>query len=169
MEHHVGLVDKDLRIVGKTRFPRGAAAQSILGRHPWQLFIRKDAPRVELAFTRASRRGQRRQVEATAAPRFGGRRVRLVIQPFLSAKKNDNLLHLTFTAYEVPDDVATLTKRKREVCRLIGQGLSTAQIARKLHISLSGVESHRQQIRQKVGLSDNTKLVVWCARYGELF
>jgi DNA-binding NarL/FixJ family response regulator len=51
-----------------------------------------------------------------------------------------------------------LADRELEVCRLIGEGVKTADIAERLHLSVKTVETYRDRIRQKLGLSDGTKL-----------
>jgi DNA-binding NarL/FixJ family response regulator len=52
-----------------------------------------------------------------------------------------------------------LSKRETEVFQLIGQGLRTRQIAAALKVSVKTVESHRQHIKEKLGLSDGHELV----------
>jgi DNA-binding NarL/FixJ family response regulator len=54
-----------------------------------------------------------------------------------------------------------LGKRELEVLELIGQGLSTREIAAKLQISVKTVESHREHIKDKLSLSSGAEL----ARY----
>lgn len=51
-----------------------------------------------------------------------------------------------------------LADRELEVFRLIGEGVKTAEIAERLHLSVKTVETYRDRIRQKLGLSDGTKL-----------
>ena len=48
--------------------------------------------------------------------------------------------------------VESLSDRELEVFRLIGQGLTTSQIARGLHRSIHTVESHRRKIKDKLTL-----------------
>ncbi|MHB8902616.1 MAG: response regulator transcription factor [Thermoguttaceae bacterium] len=48
--------------------------------------------------------------------------------------------------------VESLSDRELEVFRLIGQGLTTSQIAAQLQRSVNTVESHRQRIKDKLGL-----------------
>jgi DNA-binding NarL/FixJ family response regulator len=52
-----------------------------------------------------------------------------------------------------------LSKRELEVFELIGQGQRTKQIAEALHVSVKTVESHRQHIKEKLGLSNGQELV----------
>jgi DNA-binding NarL/FixJ family response regulator len=56
----------------------------------------------------------------------------------------------------LPVDV--LADRELEVFRLIGGGLKTAEIAERLHLSVKTVETYRDRIRQKLNLSDGTRL-----------
>jgi DNA-binding NarL/FixJ family response regulator len=54
--------------------------------------------------------------------------------------------------------VQALADRELEVFQLIGEGVKTADIAQRLHLSIKTVETYRDRIRQKLGLSDGTKL-----------
>jgi DNA-binding NarL/FixJ family response regulator len=54
--------------------------------------------------------------------------------------------------------VESLSDRELEVYRLIGQGLSTSQIAERLHRSSHTVEAHRQAIRRKMHLKSASEL-----------
>lgn len=49
--------------------------------------------------------------------------------------------------------VECLSDRQLEVFRLIGQGLTTSQIAAQLHRSVNTIESHRSTIKDKLGLA----------------
>jgi DNA-binding NarL/FixJ family response regulator len=52
-----------------------------------------------------------------------------------------------------------------EVFRLIGQGVKTAEIAERLHLSVETVETSCDRIRQNLGLADGTKLADYAARW----
>ena len=52
-----------------------------------------------------------------------------------------------------------LADRELEVFRLIGEGVKTAEIAERLHLSVKTVETYRDRIRQKLDLRDGTELV----------
>lgn len=58
-----------------------------------------------------------------------------------------------------PSARAPLTPREQEVLRLIGGGNSTRQIAAALHISAKTVESHRENLKDKLGLATAAELV----------
>jgi DNA-binding NarL/FixJ family response regulator len=53
----------------------------------------------------------------------------------------------------------SLTDRELAVFRLIGHGLSTREIAKKLHLSVKTVETYRENIKEKLGLRNATELV----------
>jgi DNA-binding NarL/FixJ family response regulator len=52
-----------------------------------------------------------------------------------------------------------LSPRETDVFRLLGQGLKTALIAERLHISVKTVETHRSHIKDKLKLPDTTALL----------
>ena len=58
-----------------------------------------------------------------------------------------------------------LADRELEVFRLIGEGMKTAGIAERLHLSVKTVETYRDRIRQKLGLSDGTKLAHYATQW----
>ena len=55
--------------------------------------------------------------------------------------------------------VETLSNRELEVFKLIGTGMTTAEISKSLHLSVKTVETHRQRIKGKLQLDDANKLV----------
>ena len=55
--------------------------------------------------------------------------------------------------------VGGLTERELEVFELIGSGLGTREIAGKLHVSVKTIESHREHIKEKLGLATATELL----------
>lgn len=58
-----------------------------------------------------------------------------------------------------------LADRELEVFRLIGQGVKTAEIARRLHLSVKTVETYRDRIRQKLRLPDGTRLAHYATQW----
>lgn len=52
-----------------------------------------------------------------------------------------------------------LSDREIEVFELIGRGLGTSEIARKLHLSVKTIDTHRGNIRDKLGLKDPAQIV----------
>ena len=66
-------------------------------------------------------------------------------------------------AAESPADV--LSDRELEVFRLLGQGFGTRQIAQKLRLATSTVETYRAGIKQKLGLARAPELVARAAQF----
>ncbi len=55
--------------------------------------------------------------------------------------------------------------RELEVFALIGQGMSTREIAKKLHLSTKTIDSHRSKIKTKLNLRNSTELVHHAIRW----
>jgi DNA-binding NarL/FixJ family response regulator len=55
--------------------------------------------------------------------------------------------------------VESLSDRELEVLELIGNGLGSREIAQRLHLSIKTVESHREHIKSKLGLTRAPELV----------
>jgi len=62
----------------------------------------------------------------------------------------------------------SITDREREVLTLVALGNTTAEIARKLHISEKTVETHRAHIGEKLGLRTRAELVRFALEHGLL-
>ena len=58
-----------------------------------------------------------------------------------------------------------LADRELEVFRLIGEGVKTADIAERLHLSVKTIETYRDRIRQKLNLSNGTKLAHYAVQW----
>jgi DNA-binding NarL/FixJ family response regulator len=56
--------------------------------------------------------------------------------------------------YEVP-----ITKREKEILKMIAEGLSSQQIADKLFISIRTGETHRQNLNQKLDIKNTAGLI----------
>jgi len=61
--------------------------------------------------------------------------------------------------------VARLSDRELQVLRRIGCGLSTREIAEELFISVKTVETHREHLKQKLGLADSGELLRYAIAY----
>jgi len=60
-----------------------------------------------------------------------------------------------------------LTDREFEIFQLIGQGLSTQEIAQKLHLSVKTIEVHRNNAKQKLELKSAAELLRYSVRWIE--
>lgn len=68
----------------------------------------------------------------------------------------------------VHDPYETLTAREREVLHLAAEGLTSAEMAKRLFISPRTAETHRAHILRKLGLRGQTDLVRYALKRGVL-
>jgi DNA-binding CsgD family transcriptional regulator len=59
-----------------------------------------------------------------------------------------------------------LTRREEQIVRLICRDMSNAEIARELKVKASTIETHRQNIRQKLKVKGNAGVVLYGVRHG---
>ncbi|TDE17522.1 response regulator [Dyadobacter psychrotolerans] len=64
-----------------------------------------------------------------------------------------------------PGTFAKLTLRELEILRLVGQEMSTNEIAEKLFISVPTVETHRRNLMQKIGAKSVVGLVLFAVKH----
>jgi DNA-binding NarL/FixJ family response regulator len=62
------------------------------------------------------------------------------------------------------DRIPRLSVREFEVFSMIGDGKGTREIAAALRISTKTVETHRDRIKQKLGITGSTELTVRAVR-----
>ncbi|GLY49807.1 response regulator transcription factor [Lentzea sp. NBRC 102530] len=61
-----------------------------------------------------------------------------------------------------------LTGRELDVVLAVGRGATNAEIADRLHISLSTVKSHLAHVQEKIGARNRTEVAIWAWRTGLL-
>jgi DNA-binding NarL/FixJ family response regulator len=64
----------------------------------------------------------------------------------------------------ISDSYDLLTTREREVLQLLAEGRSNKEAAKILEISLHTVETHRQNLMQKLGLHNTAEIVMYAIR-----
>jgi DNA-binding NarL/FixJ family response regulator len=78
----------------------------------------------------------------------------------------ERLEKLRQQAGETLDPYDTLTRRERVVLHLVGEGLTSAQIAERLVLSPRTVDTHRRHMVRKLGLSGQAALVRYALQRG---
>ena len=113
-------------------------------------FLLKDVPPEELLFAiRAVHSG-----DSVVAPST----TRRLIDQFASL--------LPGGQQEAPRELDELTEREREVLTQVAQGLSNAEIARRLFVSEATVKTHVGRVLSKLGLRDRVQAVVYAYEHG---
>jgi DNA-binding NarL/FixJ family response regulator len=88
-------------------------------------------------------------------------------RPFITGRLADALL-TTLTGFgkgKGDSNLERLTDREFEVLGLIGNGLSSSEIAQRLKLSVKTIESHREHIKSKLGLQKANQLVQYAFNY----
>ncbi|CEP67780.1 Transcription regulator LuxR, C-terminal [Moorella glycerini] len=90
------------------------------------------------------------------------------LDPQIARRVIDGLQQGLPAAREGDAGKAELTDREMEVLRLAAEGLTNAEIARRLFISVKTVQAHRANLMQKLGLHDRVDLVKYAIKKGIL-
>ena len=95
-------------------------------------------------------------------------RVVLAHKTFLSPGVTDIVVKDYVQTPQGPDTsvFSVLSNREREVLQLMAEGKSTNQIAECLHVSVKTVETHRQQMMQKLKIHSVAELTKYAIREG---
>jgi len=89
-------------------------------------------------------------------------------QTFVSPKISAKILDaFSGRRPEGSSPVEQLTAREFEIFQLVGAGLSTKEIAAKLHVSAKTVEVHRVNIKQKLNVATAPELIRFAVRWIE--
>lgn len=90
------------------------------------------------------------------------------LDPQIARRVIDGLQQGFSAAREDDAGKAELTDREMEVLRLAAEGMTNAEIARRLFISVKTVQAHRANLMQKLGLHDRVDLVKYAIKKGIL-
>jgi DNA-binding NarL/FixJ family response regulator len=84
---------------------------------------------------------------------------------YLSQHMTDRLLSGMVDASGEKRDIDSLSNRELQVFELIGQGVTTSQIAEQLNLSVKTIETHQAHIKKKLGLGSahelNQRAIRW--------
>jgi DNA-binding NarL/FixJ family response regulator len=107
---------------------------------------------------------------------LGAIRAVLAGQVYLSRAMTNRVLKTNFTGKSNPRaasanpraaSVEKLTDRELHVLQLLGVGISTRKIAGQMNLSIKTVETYREHLKQKLGLSNSTELVHYATHWVE--
>ncbi len=73
------------------------------------------------------------------------------------------LLHVSSEQELSPESV--LTDRELEIFMMIGNGIGTREISRRLNLSLNTIETHRRHIKEKMQFKDLNELVKYAVQW----
>mgnify|MGYP002637407839 CR=1 FL=1 len=110
---------------------------------------------------RAGAKGYINKQEASEQVIFAIRQV-LKGEIYISNEMTDTLLQRPPNNYldSALSSVEHLSDRELEVFELIGRGVATSEIAEKLHLSIKTIESHRANMKLKLGLTSGSELMI---------
>lgn len=104
----------------------------------------------------------------------GGRKIMDAIRRVISGRTyvSDKMAGIIVDLFsgrraEAASPVERLSDREFEVFQLIGKGMSTKEIADRLHVSVKTVEVHRVNIKQKLSLQTATELIHFAVRWAQ--
>jgi len=108
--------------------------------------------------------------DASAAELIHGIHEAAAGRRYLSAPFSDTAPETYLEKAKAPaeDPYDTLTPREREVLHLSAEGLTSAEISERLHISPRTAETHRAHALHKLGLKGQTDLVRYALKRGIL-
>jgi DNA-binding CsgD family transcriptional regulator len=93
-------------------------------------------------------------------------RVLVVMRPVSGFFDQTRPVGIVRAKYDDPGPLASLTSREMEILCLIGEGLPTAEIAKRLHRSVKTIEWHRVSLGNKLGIANRVELARIAIRAG---
>ncbi len=85
---------------------------------------------------------------------------------YTSPAFRQRLIYQTNFAGDPPNNpLLNLSDRELEVLRLVGQEISSREIATRLHLSIKTIESHRLHLKHKLRLSSSSALVQFAVEW----
>lgn len=140
----------------KERFPRIRIL--VLSAHEEHVYAER-ALRAGAAGYVHKQDSEQKLLDAVRAVRAGRR--------YVNEETLQRLLDQAITGVDAkPDDpVACLTDRELEVFRALGEGQTPGELAQRLHLSPHTIDSHRENIRHKLGLKNGRELLQVAMRW----
>jgi DNA-binding NarL/FixJ family response regulator len=89
-----------------------------------------------------------------------------LLAPSVTRRLIEHFADGTRATARTPRGLAELTDRECEVLELVARGMSNAELARALHVSLPTAKTHVSRILTKLGARDRTQLVIFAYESG---
>jgi DNA-binding NarL/FixJ family response regulator len=90
-----------------------------------------------------------------------------LIAPGITARLLAAFAHAS-AAEPPPQPVQPLTAREEEVLRKVARGLTNAEIADALYVSLSTVKTHLASLTAKLGVRNRVEIAIWAYETGRI-
>lgn len=90
----------------------------------------------------------------------------LSMVPAIADKNESGLIKEIVNDIETMDDVPKMTNRELDVIKLCCDGLSTKEIADRLHVSVRTIDAHKSNIFKKLNISSTVELVRFASKAG---
>lgn len=92
------------------------------------------------------------------------------IEQVFNGKKyfNKDVSHLMIEAVNIESNTQKISKREKEVLKLVAQGLTTKEIADQLFVSKRTIETHRSNILKKLDVQNTAELITKATQLGLL-
>lgn len=92
----------------------------------------------------------------------------VVLAPRVTATVISGYLHHHGEHRAAAHTVSRLSPREREILVLLSQGLSNADIGRRLHLGIGTVKDHVSAVLAKLDVSNRVQAALWAQRAGLL-
>jgi DNA-binding CsgD family transcriptional regulator len=159
---YVALWDRQGRLVSLSKLPPLVTLEQVLGRPAWHWAATdNDRDLVASAFSRCLVIGEEQHFEA--AVDFGHGPMRFVV--WLFPTNNLTEVGALAVAKSLPSSSELLSEREKQVLRLMADGMGSKQIALRLDIARSTVETHIGRVKAKLRVSSKEALVAFAVNY----
>ena len=131
----------------------------VLSMHPETIFAE-----------RAIKAGAKGYVMKQESPKIISEALRTILSKkiYVSAPINERFLNNISDGdgyFNEDSPLERLTVREMEILELIGRGLTTKEIALRIHVSPKTVGNHRENIKKKLNLQNINELMLYAARF----
>lgn len=153
---------------------RGAESKEVIGLTPWDVAAPEYVERIQNAFTKSLSLNESNFHVGKLKDEWGdypGQKVCVWLDPIkkgMACPISKCCAAIMCRIFYVPQYLESLTDREWEVLSLLSDGLDTSEIAEKLFIGTTTVNTHLWRTREKLNLEDSLQVAVWASRYSEV-